>query len=489
MAVNVIRKNIFFHPDSSRVIARFLYNNDQRSGDLIKRVLSLSEKQQREALIQVLRDYSKRHRSISRIFEKSFNRLAPIFNQINIDPSTLTSAQKGLIGSYFTMEYSIEAAAFFNPSIMEDPDQSGLALGEKRVIISFRATGEGHISSIVFRSGVLDRENNIIIEPPGRMLESPERVKNHTYNKESFLRKLQEMQSADNAAYTMMQEKLPENFAYEELKKYVEEARVSLNGNTVDLVLLNEMLWLASSHYEMDFSVDTAISERVIFPIAHTEMKGIEDARFVRFTDNNGEITYYATYTAYDGLTILPKLLFTQDFYHFKVLPIHGDIAQNKGMALFPKKIHGLYAMLCRADGVNNYISFSNNITVWRKSTLLQEPRYPWEFVQMGNCGSPIETPEGWLVITHGVGPVREYSLGVSLLDLESPEIEIGRLDMTILVPNDTEREGYVPNVVYSCGSILHNDSLIIPYAMSDYTSTYATVNVAELLAALKRSK
>jgi len=490
MPVHVVRKNVLFQPDSSRVIARFLYNNDQRSGDLINKVLSLSEKQQRETLIQVLRDYSKRHRSISKIFEKNFNRLTPIFNQLGIDPSTLTSAQRGLIGSYFTMEYSIEAAAFFNPSIMEDPDQTGLAPGEKRVIISFRATGEGHISSIVFRSGILDRDNNIIIEPPGRMLESPERVKNHTYHKDSFLRKLQEMQSPANAvAYTAMQEKLPETFVYEELKKYVEETRLLMGGSTVDEVLLNEILWLASSHYEMDFSVDTSISERVIFPIAHTEMKGIEDARFVKFTEASGEITYYATYTAYDGITILPKLLFTQDFYHFTVLPIHGEIAQNKGMALFPRKVHGLYAMLCRADGMNNYISFSSNMTVWRKSTLLQEPRFPWELVQMGNCGSPIETPEGWLVITHGVGPVREYSLGVSLLDLESPEIEIGRLDTPILVPNDLEREGYVPNVVYSCGSIIHNDSLIIPYAMSDYASTYATVNVSELLSELKRSK
>jgi len=490
MPVHVVRKNVLFQPDSSRVIARFLYNNDQRSGDLINKVLSLSEKQQRETLIQVLRDYSKRHRSISKIFEKNFNRLTPIFNQLGIDPSTLTSAQRGLIGSYFTMEYSIEAAAFFNPSIMEDPDQTGLAPGEKRVIISFRATGEGHISSIVFRSGILDRDNNIIIEPPGRMLESPERVKNHTYHKDSFLRKLQEMQSPANAvAYTAMQEKLPETFVYEELKKYVEETRLLMAGSTVDEVLLNEILWLASSHYEMDFSVDTSISERVIFPIAHTEMKGIEDARFVKFTEANGEITYYATYTAYDGITILPKLLFTQDFYHFTVLPIHGEIAQNKGMALFPRKVHGLYAMLCRADGMNNYISFSSNMTVWRKSTLLQEPRFPWELVQMGNCGSPIETPEGWLVITHGVGPVREYSLGVSLLDLESPEIEIGRLDTPILVPNDLEREGYVPNVVYSCGSIIHNDSLIIPYAMSDYASTYATVNVSELMSELKRSK
>ena len=488
MIVNVIRKNILFQPDSSRVIARFLYNNDQRSAELILRVLAVPEKQQREILLQVLRDYSKRHRSISKIFEKNFNRLSPIFAHLKIEPASLSNTQKVLIGAYFTMEYSIEAAAFFNPSIVEDPDQSGLITGEKRVIISFRATGEGHLSSIVFRSGVLDRNNNILIEPPGRMLESPEHVKNHIYHKESFLRKLGEMQSADNAAYKLMMEKLPDTFTYEELKGYVEDGRKALNNDTVAMVLLNEMMWLASSHYEMDFSVDTSISERVIFPIAHAEMKGIEDARFVKFIDDNGEVTYYATYTAYDGISILPKLLLTQDFYHFKVMPIHGEVAQNKGMALFPRKINGKYAMLCRGDGVNSYISFSDKITVWRTSALFQKPKYAWELVQLGNCGSPIETPEGWLVITHGVGPVREYSIGVALLDLENPEKEIGRLAAPLLVPNENEREGYVPNVVYSCGSIIHNDSLVIPYAMSDYASTYATVNVVELLAALKAS-
>jgi len=238
----------------------------------------------------------------------------------------------------------------------------------------------------------------------------------------------------------------------------------------------------------MDFSVDTDISERVIFPLADTEIKGIEDARFVRFTEDNGDVTYFATYTAYDGISILPKLLTTKDFYHFKVMPIHGEVAQNKGMALFPRKINGKYAMLCRTDGVNNYIAFSDNINVWRNATLLQTPKYPWELVQMGNCGSPIETPEGWLVITHGVGPVREYVLGISLLDLENPEKEIGRLPEPLLMPNQKEREGYVPNVVYSCGSLIHGEHLVIPYAMSDHSSTYATVNLAELLTALKKS-
>jgi predicted GH43/DUF377 family glycosyl hydrolase len=489
MHINVVRKNVTFQPDSSRVIARFLHNSQQRSAELVLRVMSLSDKQQRETLTQTLRDYSKRHRSISKVFEKNFNRLTSVFAQLNIDPSLLSTTQKVLIGSYFTMEYSIEAAAFFNPSIVEDPDQSGLAAEEKRVIISFRATGEGHVSSIVFRSGVLDRNNNILIEPPGRMLESPDHVKNHTYYKDAFLEKLEEMQKPDpdNAVFSIIKEKLPETFTYEELKKYVEETRTMIKDNKMGFVMLNEIMWLASSHYEMDFSVDTALSERVIFPIAHTEMKGIEDARFVKFTDDNGEVTYYATYTAYDGITILPKLLLTQDFYHFKVIPVNGEVAQNKGMALFPRRVKGKYAMLCRRDGVNNYLSFSDNINIWRESTLLQTPKYPWEFVQMGNCGSPIETPEGWLVVTHGVGPVREYALGVSLFDLDDPHKEIGRLASPLLLPNEIEREGYVPNVVYSCGSIIHNDSLVIPYAMSDHTSTYATVSLAELIAALKR--
>lgn len=488
MPVTVTRKDILFQPDISRVIARFLYTTDERSIELINRITNLPEKTQQETLVQVLRDFSKRHRSISRIFEKHFNKLSPLFKRFGFDQHTLTSAQKVLIGSYFTMEYSIEAAAFFNPSMIMDPDQSELAPDEKRVIISFRATGEGHISSVVFRSGILDGNNNITIVPPGKMLESPEHIRNRTYHKSSFRRKLTEMQDCNSEAYSLMMKKLTDTFTYEELKRYVAETKLLVAGDARSLVLLDEIMWLASSHYEMDFSVDTDISERVIFPIADTEIKGIEDARFVRFTEEDGDVTYYATYTAYDGITILPKLLLTKDFYHFEVMPIHGEVAQNKGMALFPRKIKGKYAMLCRTDGVNNYIAFSDNINIWREASVLQIPKYPWELVQMGNCGSPIETPEGWLVITHGVGPVREYALGISLLDLQNPEKEIGRLPGPLLMPNDKEREGYVPNVLYSCGSMIHNKTLVIPYAMSDHASTYATVNLAELLAELKRS-
>jgi len=487
MSIHVTRKDIVFQPDSSRVIARFLHSSDERSKQLITLILNLSEKEQKQELANVFRKYAKRHRSILKIFEKHFNKLVPTFQSMELNGHTLETFQKLLIGAYFTSEYSIEAAAFFNPSIVEDPDQSRVGPDEKRVILSFRATGEGHISSIVFRSAIIDHNNLISVEPPGRMLDAPEHVRNHIYKKRSFLAKLGEMHNLDNKAYPVIQQKLTETFTYEELKRYVDETRKLIETDQPGQIFLKEIMWLASSHYEMDFSLDTDISERVIFPIADTEKKGIEDARFVKFSEDGKESVYYATYTAYDGTSILPKILKTKDFYHFKVLPIHGEIAQNKGMALFPKKINGKYAMLCRIDGVNNYISFSDNISVWQEAVMIQSPKYPWEFVQIGNCGSPMETEAGWLVLTHGVGPMREYVLGASLFELENPQNEIGRLSQPLLIPNRKEREGYVPNVVYSCGALIHNESLIIPYAMSDYASSYAVVDLKELLKELQQ--
>lgn len=474
-----------FEPDARRVIARFFYTGIDRAETLVKKVLDMPVATQQQVLSQTLLHFSKRHRSISRVFEKHFGKLMHLFSQYQVAGPMVTADQQLLIGAYFTMEYSVEAAAFFNPSIVESTDQAGLAVGEKRVILSFRATGEGHVSSIVFRCGVIDKDNNITISAPGMMLESPAHVKNHEYHKHSFQSKLNEMQAGNSLAYSVMMDKLTGTFTYEELKRYVAETQVMVESDMKSLLLLNEMMWLASSHYEMRFSPDTDISERVIFPIADTEMKGIEDARFVRFVDDDGAIAYYATYTAYDGITVLPKLLMTEDFYHFKVMPIHGEVAQNKGMALFPRKINGKYVMLCRSDGINNSISFSDNINIWRHSVLLQAPLYPWELVQAGNCGSPIETAEGWLVIMHGVGPVRQYVLGATLLDLHDPTRVIGRLAEPLLIANEEERDGYVPNVVYSCGAMIHNGHVVIPYAMSDHASTYATVALDGLLAAL----
>ncbi|MCK3684931.1 glycoside hydrolase family 130 protein [Maribellus sp. YY47] len=489
MQVAVNRKGIKFCPDASRVIARFLYTGDERALNTIRSVIGMSENSVMQILNPVLRDYSLRHRNISKIFEKHFNKIAHLLEKLNVGPDSLNTSTKILIGSYFTMEYSIESAAFFNPSIVEHPDQSETGPNEKRVIISFRATGEGHISSIVFRTGVLDKNNNLSIEPVGKMLEEAEHIRRYVYEKKSFKRKLNEMKDVHAIIPSgLILDKLNNTFTYGELRDCIKDARKSLHLTAEKEALFNQIIWLASSHYELDFSLDTNISERVIFPVSLNEKNGIEDARFVKFVDDNGEISYYATYTAYDGTSVMPKMLDTTNFYHFRILPLHGEIAQNKGMALFPRKVNGKYAMLCRLDGFNNYIAFSDNISVWRNAKLLQQPKFPWEFIQVGNCGSPIETDEGWLVITHGVGPMREYALGASLFDLQNPEKEIGRLKSPLLMPNAEEREGYVPNVVYSCGSIIHNGELIIPYAMSDYASTYATVNLHELLNELKSS-
>ena len=522
MQVTVNRKKFTFSPDSTRVIARFLYMSDERSADIIRNVLAMPIKDVNIAMSQLLRGYSRRHRNISRIFEKYFDRLAPIFDKIKVNQEDLSASQKALIGSYFTMEYSIESAAFFNPSIIEDPDQSEIRSDEIRVIFSFRATGEGHISSIVFRSGILDKNNNLSIEPVGKMLAEADVIKRHVYDKKTFQLKLDEMKDTEkiispviidelqgqenNIAPAMAEkpvevqapenvvspafilDKLGDNFTYGELMKNLETARKDPNLKEDHMKIINQMMWLASSHYEIHFSIDSDISERVIFPISATEQRGIEDARFVKFTDEKGEVTYYATYTAYDGMATLPKLISTKDFYDFKILPINGEIAQNKGMALFPRKINGKYAMLCRIDGVNNFIAYSDSINIWRTAKIIQRPKYPWELVQIGNSGSPIETKEGWLVITHAVGSMREYALGASLYELENPEKEIGRLSSPLLVPNESEREGYVPNVIYSCGSMIHGEDLIIPYAMSDHASTYATVNLKELLDVLKSS-
>jgi predicted GH43/DUF377 family glycosyl hydrolase len=525
MQVVVTRKKYVFSPDPSRVIARFLYLSDERSADIIRKVLAMPEKEVNVAMSQLLRGFSRRHRNISKIFEKHFAKLEPIFDKIEVNEEDLSINQKALIGSYFTMEYSIESAAFFNPSIIEDPDQSETRSDEKRVIFSFRATGEGHISSLVFRSGILDKNNNLTLEPVGKMLAEADVIKRNVYDKKTFEAKLTELQNQGNKispaildkhdespdqgniippvivdkidehqdqrkeiSPAFIMDKLKDSFTYGELMANLEIARKDSDLNEDNIKIMNLMMWMASSHYEISFSIDSAISERVIFPISATEQRGIEDARFVKFTGDDGEVTYYATYTAYDGMAIRPKLISTKDFYNFKMLPINGELAQNKGMALFPRKINGKYAMLCRIDGVNNYIAYSDSINIWHEAKIIQQPKYPWELVQLGNAGSPIETDEGWLVLTHAVGPMREYTLGASLYELGNPENEIGRLSSPLMVPNETEREGYVPNVIYSCGSVIHNDDLILPYAMSDHSSSYATINLRELLNVLKAS-
>ncbi len=479
MRIPIVRKSLKIYPDPKRVIARHFFNGEDRAVNVIHKVLGMSDEAVEDVLTSILREFSRRHRNITKVFERSCDRLNHVFAMMEMDPSTVDPHRKMLIGSYFTHEYSIESAAFFNPSIIEDPDQSDLREGEKRVIISFRAVGEGHISSIAFRGAVLDNDNNILLTSPGMLIGEADSIRNSIYKKDVF----QESELSgeiSNELVKILMDRLPENFDYRKLKDTINQLRDE-NTDMAENGSLERVLWRADSYHYIHFSRDTDLSARVIFPISEFEAKGLEDARFVQFK-NNGSSTYYATYTAFDGVTIQPKLLETDNFYDFKVMPLYGSGAHNKNLALFPRKIGGKFAMLSRIDGVNNYIMFSDKINVWENPQVLQEPKYPWEFTQVGNCGSPIETDKGWLLITHGVGPMRRYCLGASLFDLEDPTKEIGRLKEPLLMARDDEREGYVPNVLYTCGALIHNNELVIPYGLSDYATGFATVVLEPLL-------
>jgi predicted GH43/DUF377 family glycosyl hydrolase len=351
--------------------------------------------------------------------------------------------------------------------------------------MSLRAIGEGHISSIEFRSGVIEQDGEITFDPTSPFASTGSRLPNTSYHKEVFESKLREL-GFDNPDSRWVLDHLADRFGLEEIMDVIAQSRhqdlpVPLKRDTIEAIH-----WLATSNYDVAFSPNSAISERVIFPDSPTESRGMEDARFVRFVDDDGSNCYYATYTAYDGHDILPQLIQTSDFLHFNVRTLNGIGAQNKGMALFPRRIAGKFAMLSRHDGESLYLMTSDNIRFWHDAETLRMPRRHWEMIQIGNCGSPIETEQGWLVLTHGVGPMRTYAIGAMLLDLEDPRRVIGELPGPLLAPGTDEREGYVPNVVYTCGGLLHNGQLIIPYGFSDVGIRIAIVHLDELLARLQ---
>jgi predicted GH43/DUF377 family glycosyl hydrolase len=351
--------------------------------------------------------------------------------------------------------------------------------------MSLRATGEGHISSIEFRTGLIDPAGDLRLDPVSRFVTVPELDPNPSYKKLPFVVKLHEM-GFDNGASAAVMEPLGQSFTRNELYQSVLRIRRETQPVTQGLTnTLSCIQWLADSNYEMHFSPKLAMSERIIFPVSANESNGIEDARFVRFIDDDGTVTYFATYTAYNGHAILPQLIETRDFLNFRVLTLNGSAVQNKGMALFPRRIGGSYAMLSRQDDENLFIMLSDNHHYWSDPKIILHPAEIWESVKIGNCGSPIETEAGWLVITHGVGPMRKYCIGAALLDLDDPTKVLGRLREPLLVPEGSTREGYVPNVVYSCGSLLHGRELILPYAMSDRATAIASVSLDDLLAAL----
>ena len=477
--LKVERKEIKIVGDTSRVITLLHVPDDRhRIAKIIQRIMSLADTAAENLFTQIMNDFSGRHEDIEHIFERHLNEVTGYLPR----GAMLSDAKRALIGAYFTKEYAIESAALFNPSIVPHPDQSHLGQGSLRFVMSLRATGDGHVSSIVFRSGVLDRHNRFLFDPISDFVETPDLQSDPVYKRTIFQRTLNEMgASREITGYILNQ--MPEEFTYDELIEKMgilfakPQFSESIQNSAFEIIR-----WLADSNYEVGFHPDHHISERVIFPVSKNESRGIEDARFVQFFNDNGEVVYFATYTAYNGITILPQLIETKDFIRFNILTLNGKAVKNKGMALFPRKINGRYAMLSRQDGENNHIMFSEDIHFWQESQIIQEPEYPWEFIQIGNCGSPLETNEGWIVLTHGVGPMRQYCIGAILLDIENPTKIIARLNEPVLAPHEKEREGYVPNVVYSCGALIHNNELVIPYAMSDINSGIATVVVNELL-------
>lgn len=476
----VKRTKIKITSDISRVISRTNIPNTTRISNIIERVINLTEDSVTYLLQNVYFNFIDRHKDIESILKNNFNKVSKYIPQDQL----LSHTKELLIGAYFTMEYSIESAALFNPSIVLHPNQEGVPTGSLRFIMSLRATGEGHISSIVFRSGIIENDGSFNFDSLSEFVETPKIEYNLNYDRHLFQLKLKDMKAWNETSASVF-EKLPELFTFDELKSSITNLQQN-NKKSINNDAIKNIYWLADSNYQITFVPQNNISERVIFPVSENESRGIEDARFVEFYDDNNEITYYATYTAYNGFCVLPQLLVTKDFLIFDIITLNGPAIQNKGMALFPRKINGKYVMLSRKDGESNYIMFSDNIHFWKEAKIIQKPTMPWEFFQIGNCGSPLETNEGWLVLTHGVGAMRQYSIGAILLDLEDPSKIIARLEEPFLIPNENEREGYVPNVVYSCGSLIHNNMLIIPYAMSDITSGIATVGLKDLIDCMK---
>ncbi|MFV1998376.1 MAG: glycoside hydrolase family 130 protein [Acidiferrobacterales bacterium] len=478
----VRRKSIVMKANVNRVITRpYIPHGEARVQDIINRVLGLDEDQVVSLFDTTMHNFSHRHRNFRNILEGNFERVSAYVPSVD----KLSKERRLLIGAYFTAEYSVEAAALFNPSIVKVASQEADSEGSCRFVMSFRATGEGHISSIEFRGGIIDANGDFFFDALSNYIATPETRSNPRYNRLLFQMKLQEMGANDKVVRWLLDE-LPKQFPQDDLLEKLEGLRDVGNLRRQDKKAATEMvMWLVQSNYEILFPKDHPISERVIFPVSTTESQGIEDARFVRFVDDDGTVTYYATYTAFNGDRILPQLIKTTDFLAFKVMTMYGAQAHGKGMALFPRKIGGKFAMLSRQDGAHCSIMFSDTLHYWEQASILQEPEFPYEFFQMGNSGSPIETSEGWLVVTHGVGPMRTYSLGIELLDLEDPTRIVSRIEHPILQPNPQEREGYVPNVVYSCGAIIHQNELIIPYAYADHSCTIATLSLSEVMTRL----
>ena len=486
----VSRTSGVLRPDPRRVVARLfvpghehLTYGHSRATPVLERILALDHDLVAITLDATMDKFSARYDDLPALLAEHF---ASVAHRVGAS-SDLPEATRLLVGAYFTHEYSIEAAALFNPSIVLHPDQRGLVPGEARVVLSLRAVGEGHLSSIEFRTGVAGPDGQVRIdESPNHLAVG--RPCETTFDRRLFQRALSELGDAgEDAAYIL--DTLPDPFTAAELDHALGTLYDQLLTRRTADRTIEHLRWVASCNYRTRFAEDSQLSQRVLMPVAPTESHGMEDARFVRFTDDDGTVTYYATYTAFDGAHIAPQLLKTSDFSTFRISQLAGTAAADKGMALFPRRINGRYVALSRWDRENNAITTSADAHVWDEPMTIQTPTQPWELIQLGNCGSPIETPEGWLVLTHGVGPMRSYAIGALLLDLEEPFRLVAQLTDPLLSPTESEREGYVPNVAYSCGALAHGERLIVPYGCADTSVGIAVIDLPRLLGQLARCR
>ncbi len=469
-----------FVNDDRRVITLPFLPGGGSSGrvqDLLLRIAALTDEQVEHELAETEKVYAHRHRRIHDTFEEHYHVGITLSGWHN----DWSESRRLLAGAYMTMEYAIESAALFNPSMVPHPDQTGLPEGAVRFIMSLRATGEGHVSSIVFRSGVIGANHTICIDPPPTVLSRSRLAPDRRYHKPLFERKLKEI-GVSNAATRIVLDALDEQFSLTQLNEAVQNTHDQYADQPNVEQTINTMIWLARSNYRVQLPPESDITEYVMYPMSDDERQGIEDLRLVPFVNDDGSTDFYGTYTAYNGHRILPMMMHTRDFQHLEMHSLNGACATNKGMALFPRKIGGHYVMCSRIDGQNLFISYSDYEYFWEEAERLAAPHRPWELVQLGNCGSPIETPEGWLLLTHGVGPLRTYHIGAMLLDLEDPTKIIGSLAEPLISPAGEDRKGYVPNVVYTCGAMAHRGQLYLPFAVADKTTTIAVIDLADLI-------
>jgi predicted GH43/DUF377 family glycosyl hydrolase len=485
MPVPVTRLPLRLTPDATRVITRFFCPGDiKRTKAIIDRVLAFPESEVEDLLADLEGGFRIQHPDLRAFFADHFEQI-----RANIPSDImLTRDRQLLLGACFTMDYALEAVALFNPSMVPALIQEGVQPGAIRFLMSLRATGEGHLSSIVFRTGIIDETGDVRLDAPGtysRPLKAS--VPDH-FRKSTFRRDLAAMGIPENH-FAAILDRLDENFTRTQLGDAIDAVRQNQATSGFLEETADTLISLSRVNYQLHIPHVPQVFrelEIVIFPFSDLERHGIEDLRLVRFTDDDGTQVYFGTFTAYDGGRVYPKLLEFRGGTTIDISLMTGECAKNKGMALFPERIGGKYAMISRIDNENLYYMESDDVLVWNEAQLLQAPKFPWQVIQLGNCGSPIETEAGWLLITHGVGPMRQYCIGASLLDREQPCRVIGQTREPLLIPTDEERSGYVPNVVYSCGAMVHNGMLIIPYAMSDLATSVARVDLAALLSAMQ---